>query len=60
MRKSVFSVALLIAIGLMIPWTDPVMREGPSVKSDSHALSFTISSVCMFSRMYTPLIGSKI
>src|SRR5262245_60026823 len=41
----------LIAIGLMMPWTAPVVRDGPRVKSDSHALSFTMSSVCMFSRM---------
>jgi hypothetical protein len=41
----------LIAIGLMIACTAPVMRAGPSVKNDSHALSLTISSVAMFSRM---------
>ena len=43
--------AYLIAIGLMIACTVPVMRAGPSVKRNSHAWSFTSSSVFMFSRM---------
>jgi hypothetical protein len=41
----------LIAIGLMIACTAPVIREGPSVNRNSQAWSFTISSVFMFSRM---------
>jgi hypothetical protein len=41
----------LMAIGLMIACTAPVMREGPSVNRNSQAWSFTISSVFMFSRM---------
>ena len=43
--------AHLIATGLMIACTAPVMREGPSVNRNSQAWSFTISSVFMFSRM---------
>lgn len=39
------------AIGLMMACTAPVMRAGPSVNRNSQALSFTISSVFMFSRM---------
>jgi len=27
----------LIAIGLMMAWTAPVILDGPSVKKDSHA-----------------------
>ena len=41
----------LMAIGLMIACTAPVMREGPSVNRNSQAWSFAISSVFMFSRM---------
>ena len=41
----------LIAIGLMIACTAPVMRDGPRVKRNSQAWSLTISAVSMFSRM---------
>ena len=42
-----------MAIGLIMACTAPVMREGPSVNRNSHALSLTISSVFMFSGVAT-------
>ena len=49
-----------IATGLMIAWTEPVMRACPSTNMNSQALSATRGPVFMFSRMYTPLLGSRI
>jgi len=50
-REALERKRYLMAIGLMIACTAPVMREGPSVNKNSQAWSFTISSVFMFSRM---------